>query len=177
MKLFRAWGFATTAALLAGSAFAQGIDYSRFQPSTLEALGANLAAGVAKDERHVPKVGDRIFDAALSGWVVEVRYAGAIRPMSDDETAFVRDGFKSVQQEPLAALYEQSMLFQVNGKDRWLPVQSAVIPYFAKELKVGEKIDLYVLQSGGLLQKDGWEWLFLVMDFKKLQDSPAKGNP
>ncbi len=166
-RMFQAWGVGVTAALLAGSALAQGIDYSRFQRSTLDALGANLAAGVAKDKGHTPQVGDRAFDAALSGWVIEVSYAGAQRPMSGEETAFVRDGFRSVQQEPLAALYEQSMLFQVNKKDYWLPVPSAVLPYFTKELKPGEKIDLYVLQSGGVLQKDGWEWLFLVMDFKK----------
>jgi hypothetical protein len=157
------------AALFAGSAFAQGIDYSRFQRATLDALGANLAAGVAKDKSHVPRVGDRAFDGSLSGWVVEVAYGGALRPMSAEEVAFVRDGFKSIRQESLADLYDQSMLFRVDGKDHWLPVPSAVIPYFSKELKVGDKIDLYVLQSGGLLRKDGWDWLFLVMDFKKPQ--------
>ena len=163
---------------MAGSAFAQGIDHSRFQRSTLDALGANLAAGVAAGERRAPaKVGDKISDPALSSWVVEASYTGALRPMSDDETTFVRDGFKTIQQEPLAALYAQSMLFRVNGKDYWLPVPSDVIPYFAKETKAGEKIDLYVLQSGGLLQKNGWEWLFMVVDFQKPQASPASGKP
>lgn len=177
MRMLHAWVGAVTAALLAGSAFAQGIDYSRFQRSTLDALGADLTAGVAKDKGHIPEVGDRVFDAALSGRVVQASYAGAIRPMSGEEMTFVRDGFRSVQQEPLAALYAQSMLFQVDGKDYWLPVQADVIPYFAKELKPGEKIDLYVLQSGGLLQKNGWDWLFLVMDFKKVQGGAAGRNP
>ena len=155
------------AATLASSAFAQAIDYSRLQHSTLEGLVANLNAGVAKDKGHNPKVGDRIFDGALSGWVVEAGYTGAVSPMSDDEKAFLRDGFRSVQQEPLAALYDKSMLFHVGGKDYWLPVQSEVIPFFAKELKVGDKVDLYVLQTGGMLQKSGWEWVFMVVDFQK----------
>jgi hypothetical protein len=175
-KIFQAWVFATIAVLFTGSAFAQDIDYSRFRKATFAALGARFAEGVSKDKGHVPKVGDRIFDPALSGRVVQANYTGQMRPMSDDEMNFVRDGFKSMQQEPMAALYQQSMLFQA-GKDYWLPVPSAVAPYFANELKAGETIDLYVLQSGGLLQNDGWDWLFLVVDFKKPQDSPARGNP
>jgi hypothetical protein len=165
--MIRAWIVGVAAALLAGSAFAQAIDYGRLQHSTLEALVANLDAGVAKDKGHIPKVGDRIFDGALSGWVVEAGYTSAVSPMSDDEKAFLRDGFKSIQQEPLAALYDKSMLFHVGGKDYWLPVQSDVIPYFAKELKVGDKVDLYILQTGGLLRKTGWEWVFMVVDFQK----------
>ena len=86
------------------------------------------------------KVGDSIADPALSSWVVEVSYAGAVRPLGDDEKTFVRSSFKAVQQEALAALYEQSMLFRVDGKDYWLPVQSDAIPYFTKELKAGETV-------------------------------------
>jgi hypothetical protein len=165
------------AALMAGPAFAQGVDYSRFQRSTLDALNADLAAVVAGGESRAPaKIGDTI-SGAPSSWVVEASYAGAVRAMSDDEKAFVRNSFRAVQQEPLAALYGQSMLFRVDRKDYWLPVRSDAIPYFTKELKAGDKVDLYVLQSGGLLQKDGWDWLFLVVDFQKTQAGPAKPNP
>lgn len=167
-----AWAAAMAAALLACSAFAQGVDYSRVQHSTLAALSADLDAHVVKD-LAAGRSGDRAFDAALTPRVVEVSYGGAVRPMSNDETTFVRDGFKSIRQEPLGALYEQSALFRADGKDYWLPVQSALIPYLAKELKAGDKVDLYVLQSGGLLQKSGWEWLFLVVDFQK----PQAGKP
>ena len=178
LAVLRAWVGAAAAALLTGSAFAQDIDYSHFQRSTLNALNANLAASVEKKDREIPhKVGDNFFDAGLAPWVVEATYAGAARRMNDDEKAVVHTSFKAFEQEPLAALYEQSTLFRVNGKDYWLPVQSAVLPYFAKELKAGDKIDLYLLQSGGVLQKNGWEWLFLVVDFKKTQGNAAGGNP
>ena len=177
-RMFQAWGVGVTAALLAGSAFAQGIDYSRFQRSTLDDLSTHLAAVVAAGERQAQaKLGDSISGSTLSDWVVEVNYAGATRPMSDAEKAFVHSSFKAMQQDPLADLYEQSMLFRVEGKDYWLPVASAAIPYFAQELKSGDKIDLYVLQSGGLLQKNGWDWLFLIVDFKKTQDSSTGGKP
>ena len=176
--LKRACAIATVAALFAASAFAQGIDYSRIKRSTLEAISADVAASVAADQRQAPpKIGDKIYDRALSSWVVEVSYDGAIRPMNADETIVVHNSFKAVSQETLAAAYEQSMLFRVKGKDYWLPVASAMIPYFAKELRPGEKIDLYVLLSGGLLQESGWEWLFVVVDFQKPQDNAAREKP
>ena len=167
-----AWIAAIAAALMAGSAFAQGIDYGRVQHSTLEALSADLASHVVKD-LAAGKSGDRAFDPRLSPWVVEVSYAGSLRPMDADEATFIHDGFKSIQQGALGDLYAQSMLFRADGKDYRLPVQSALIPYFTQELKPGDKVDLVVLQAGGLLQKAGWEWLFLVVDFQK----PQAGKP
>jgi len=177
MRFIRAWVGAAAAAFLAGSAFAQGIDHSRFHRSTLDALSANLATAAAADKRAVPlKVGDKI-DASLSPWVFEASYAGATRPIGGEDAAALRGSLKAAHQEPLAALYEQSMLFRVNGKDLWLPVEAAQVPYFAKELKAGDNVDLYVLLSGGVLEKAGWNWQFLVVDFLKRVDSPAGGKP
>jgi hypothetical protein len=175
MNRLRFWIVLAATALLTNTAFAQGVNHTRFQRSTLEALSANLAAGAA-DDGLPHKTGDKIFDTALTPRVVEVTYGGRIRPMDNDETTFVHNSFKAVQLEQMAALYERSVLFRADGEDYWLPVQSAVIPYFAKEVKAGEKIDLYVLQSGGLLRTGGWEWLFLVEDFQQPEDSPAREN-
>jgi hypothetical protein len=178
MNRLQAWAVAATVCFIAGSASAQGVDHHRFQRATLTGLSASLDRGAAEDEQRIHfKIGDKMFDTALSAQVVEAAYAGKVRPMDAEESAFVHDIFKSVHQEQMTALYERSMLFQVGGKDYWLPVQSAVIPYFAKELKVGETIDLYVLQSGGVKRANGWEWLFLVEDFQKPEDSPARGSP
>jgi hypothetical protein len=158
---------------------AQGIDHDRFQPSTLAALVKNLGKSGAEFDAQFPerKPQDFIFDTELSHWAVPVIYTGRERPMDPIELDYVRGIHKSIHQEQMGALYEKALLFRADGRDYWLPVQTPVIPYFSKELKIGQEIDLYLVQPGGVRRANGWEWLFLVEDFQKPEDSPARGSP
>jgi hypothetical protein len=162
------WIAAALAGLSAHAALAQGFDHSRFQRSTLADLSAKLAASAAEqDSRLAHKVGDAIYDAQLPPWIVPATYTGLVRPLAPDELRYVQNSLKAVNLAWMGGLYQQAMLFQADGKNYWLPVQKQLVPYFHKELKARDQIDLYVVQPGGLRRTRGWEWPFLVEDFQK----------
>ncbi|MEI9891015.1 MAG: hypothetical protein WDN45_11005 [Caulobacteraceae bacterium] len=162
------WIAAALVGLTASGACAQGFDHSRFQRSTLAALSANLAASAAQQDAHRPhKFGDPLYDRQMPPWIVSATYTGAVRPLQPDELKFVRSSLDAVGLTWVKSLYAQALLFRSDGRNFWLPVQSPLIPYFKKELKAGETIDLYVVQPGGTRRTSGWEWLFFVEDFQK----------
>lgn len=169
MKGPRLWIAVALASLLAHAASAQGFDHSRFKRSTLASLSADLAARAADQDAHTRRkaVGDSLYDAQLPPWVVSATYTGLVRPLAPDELRYVKSSLKAVNLEWMGGLYQQAMLFQADGKNYWLPVQKQLAPYFRKELKARDAIDLYVVQPGGLRRTRGWAWLFLVEDFQK----------
>ena len=153
---------------LAGPARAQGIDHSRYQRTTLSAQSAVLAARAAETYAKLPhKFGDPLYDSDVPHWVVSGVYTGAIRPLAPDERQYVVSYFKARGVDQAAKDFQEAMLFASDGHNYWLPVETPIIPYFAKELKRGQTIDLYVIQPGGTRRSSGWEWLFLVEDFQK----------
>jgi hypothetical protein len=159
---------ALSLSLAAGVACAQGVDHSRFQRSALAVQSAALAASAAQTYAKRPhKFGDAVYDDKIPHWVVSATYTGIIRPLAPDERNYVAGFFKTIKVEQAAKDFQKAMLFQADGHNYWLPVEAPIVPYFGKELKRGQKIDLYVIQPGGTRRSSGWEWLFLVEDFQK----------
>jgi hypothetical protein len=167
MKRLHAWIIALSISLLAGAAFAQGVDHSQFRRSSLKAQSTALAARAAQTYVKPPaKFGDAIYDTEAPHWVAQATYTGVIRPLAPDERRYVASYFRSMKVEQAARAFDKAMLFQSDGHNYWLPVETPIVPYFAKELKRRQKIDLYVVQPGGTRRTSGWEWLFLVEDFQ-----------
>ena len=166
MKRRHAWIIASSLSLLAGAASAQ-VDHGRFLRSSLKAQSAQLAARAAQTYAKGPhKFGDAIYDLEAPHWVTPATYIGVMRPLAPDERRYVVSYFKSMKVEQAAKAFDKAMLFQADGHNYWLPVEAPIVPYFARELKRGQKIDLYVVQPGGTRRSSGWEWLFLVEDFQ-----------
>lgn len=147
---------------------AYGFDYESFKPNTLARAHAAFVALVKKDEAQVPfKTGDGIYDEGGQGWSVRARYLGRSRPLTEEELKFVRNWLKSVQKADAAVMFVNAYLFQDAGVDYWLPVEAPVAKFFPKELKVGQAIDLYMIEVGGIRSKRRWLWLPFVEEFRK----------
>jgi len=176
MKRFLALTIALSLGAVAIPALAQGIDHSRYQRTTLNAQSAVLAAKAAELYAKLPhKFGDTLYESGVPHWVVSGVYTGAIRAMTPDENKFIETFFRARGVEQAARDFSQAMLFTADGRNYWLPVEAPIVPYFAKELKKGQAIDLYLIQPGGTRRSSGWEWLFLVEDFQaKAQPPPSR---
>ena len=154
-----------TPTLFNSIAFAQGFPWDDFKRRTLKEI-VNIEATEIRDSERENRV---IFHADMLLSVIRVKYTGKSRPISDVK----RDSLKkwvatfTGNGEEYAAHYEKDMLFTEDGVEYWLPVAKQVIPYFSKELKEGEEVDLYIVRAGGICSKKLCDWLFLVEEFQK----------
>lgn len=97
-----------------------------------------------------------------------VKFANKSRPISAarrELLKFWQTTFK--MDEKILNLYENEYLFKECESEHWIPVQKQVAAYFPKELKEGDMISLFLMRGGGRKVGSGWDWVFLVNEFKK----------
>ncbi len=148
-----------------GAAFAQGF------PTLTFAQMIQLDLELIREQRKPERPGDLFFNPGENGGAkVRAVYTGQSRPLDQRKQAFVTAfASTSVGNSQYAGLYEREYRFTAAGQDWWLPVQSQVAGYFAKELKAGQGVTLYVRNAGGFRLSDSWDWVFLVEEY----DTPA----
>jgi hypothetical protein len=149
------------AALTAGAAWAQGFPVLSF--AQMIALDEQIIR-----EQHAPeRPGDLFFNPGENGGArVRAAYTGQSRPLDLRHQAFITAfASTSVGNDKYANLYEREYRFSADGHDWWLPAQNQVAGYFAKELKPGQTVTLYIRNAGGFRLSDSWDWVFLVEEF------------
>ncbi len=162
----------TLIAFCGSVALAQGFPWQDFKPRTLKDLAAmEKDVEQRRDTDGKPAV---VFHGDMLLTKSRVVYTGLTRPISDTKKQFLKQWtelYAGGNKEAYAKLYETDLLFTENGVDYWLPVQKKVIPYFDKELKKGDEVDLYIVRAGGIYDtnkdKDKWDWLLFVEEFQK----------
>ena|SRR5687768_16538389 len=157
--------------LFISTSFAQDFPWDDFKPRTLKEI-VSIDAREINDSERENRV---IFHADMLLSVIRVKYTGKSRSVSEVKRDFLKKWAQTFTQngDEYAALYEKDLLFMENGVEYWLPVQKKVIPYFSKELKEGEDVDIYIVRAGGVCIKKVCDWFFLVEEFQK----PKVSNP
>jgi hypothetical protein len=170
MKKLQAALVATGLALFASGAWAQALDLDSFRPKRLAEARANF---LAEARKPVPGTGGKLltnyFDHGGQGWRSRASYTGRSRALDTEELAFIRLWLKSIRREDAAYMFTTSYLFTVDGVDYWLPVEAQVAEFFPKELKPGDRIDLFVAEIGGTRRGKDWLWLPVVEEFEKVE--------
>ena len=151
--------------------FGQGFPWDDFKPRTLKEI-VNLDAREIKDSEKKARV---ILHADMLLSVVRVKYGGKSRRISETKSGFLENWAQTFtgNGEQYAAMYEEDLLFTEGGVEYWLPVQKKVVPHFAKELKEGEDVDVYLVRAGGVCIKKVCDWFFLVEEFQKPKASTS----
>ncbi len=169
-----------TAALLSagGGAWAQG-----YPPLSFDQM-IQLDQALIRQQRQPERPGDLFFNPSSETGGAKTRavYTGQSRPLDQRRQAFINAfASTSLGNDRYAALYQREYRFTAGGQDWWLPVQSQVAGYFAKELKVGQAVNLYIRNAGAFRLSDSWDWVFLVEEFDTPEGAPAapseKGQP
>jgi hypothetical protein len=164
---------AIVAAIVSCPALAQDFPYKSFERSTLGAITTQWNMGTHDSIEGNRRTGSEIFIAKIQRVVMRVTYRGSHRPIDRATVKFIQDYGKAVQAEQsFVSRYEEEYLFGEDGKEYWLPVQKSVAAYFERELKPGEPVDLYAVAAGGVLEDDGWKWIFPVEEFSSNSLSP-----
>jgi hypothetical protein len=160
-------------ALVAGPALAQSFPAHSFD----ELIASDLT--IIQQQHHRLQPGDLFFNPGIDNNArSRAVFTGQSRPLDDRKQAFIT-AFASTSEgnRSYATLYQREYLFQANGKDFWLPVQSQVAAYFATELASGMPVTLYLRNAGGFRLAKEWDWVFLVEEFDAPKGPAKPGQP
>ena len=159
MRIIRAL---TIAVLLCSTALAQGFPWGAFKPRSLKEVISVTTKAVKPDD-------SMFFAQNQLESKVEVVFTGKSRPIIESRKSFINLWFGMLRsdQKKLAELYEREYLYREGESEYWLPTSSPITKYFDKELKPGDKMDLYLISIGAYKRKEGIDCVLLVEEFQK----------
>jgi hypothetical protein len=152
----------TISALLCTTALAQGFPWEIFKPRTLKEVISVTTKAVRPD--------DSMFLAQNQlESKVQVVFTGKSRPIIDARKTFINMWFGMLRadQKGLPELYEREYLYKEGEAEYWLPTSRPITKYFDKELKPGDKMDLYLISIGAYQGREGIDCVLLVEEFQK----------
>lgn len=159
----RAASLAAVLALASAHCQAAEFAYDQFTPSVIGTIAADTRAF------NLPGTGKKVMYAGTANKVrVTVTFVGTSRPLTADETIIIQGLAKAIPGAPpsYAELYQESFAFEDAGQRYWLPVQQPVAAYFGKELKPGQRVQLFAVIAGGVAENDKpLEPVLLVQEF------------
>jgi len=146
------------------SAWAQ-TRWDRYQPGTLSAI-----IKVQDSTIRAEAAGDRNPSFHFSGEQFPTRarviYKGESRPVNSMRLEVVRRwGLAFHRDSSIANDFHREYLFQEGQESLWLLVQDTVASFFARELKPGQRVTLYVMWVGAYYHERTIEWAFIVNEF------------
>lgn len=149
-------------ALLVTTALAQGFPWEIFKPRTLKEV-TSLTTKAVKPDDDIYLAQDQLESR------VAVVFTGKSRPIGKARKTFIATWFGTLRadQKQLAALYENEYLYKEGEAEYWLPTSTPITKYFDKELKPGDKMDLYLVSTGAFRDGAHVDCVLLVEEFQK----------
>jgi hypothetical protein len=152
----------TVLALWSASALLQGFPWDSFKLRTLKEVISITTKAVRPD--------DSMFLAhnQLES-KVEVVFTGQSRPIDEGRKTFIKTwvGTLRSDQKGYAELYEREYLYKEGSEEYWLATSKPITKYFDKELKPGDRMDLYLISIGAYRSKSEIDCVLLVEEFQK----------
>jgi hypothetical protein len=139
--------------------------WDRYQPGTLSAIikaqDSTIRAEAAGDKNPSYHFSGDQFPTRA-----RVTYRGESRPVDSMRREVVRRwGLAFHRDSSIANDFHREYLFQEGQESLWLPVQDTVASFFARELKSGQPVTLYVMWLGAYYHEGTIEWAFIVNEF------------
>ena len=98
---------------------------------------------------------------------VRVTYTGKSRPISYETGEFIAGWIKMLSHHPkIPKLFDNELLFFDSSVEYWLPVPNNG-PNYAKELREGQSVTLFVSRMGGKKNGGKIDWFFVVNNIEK----------
>lgn len=158
----------TISTLLAVTTLAQSFPWEIFKPRTLREIISTTTKAVRPDDS-----GFLSQDQLESK--VAVFFTGQSRPILEGRKNFIKMWFGMLRanQKDYGELYEREYLYREGTEEYWLATSKPITKYFEKELKPGDKMDLYLISIGAYRSKDGIDCVLLVEEFQKPEAEQA----
>lgn len=139
--------------------------WDRYQPGTLSAV---IKAQDSTIRAEVAGAKNASFHFSGDQFPTRARviYKGESRPVDSMRLEVVRRwGLAFHRDSSIASDFHREYLFQEGRELLWLPVQDTVASFFARELKPGQPVTLYVMWLGAYYREGTILWAFIVNEF------------
>jgi hypothetical protein len=147
---------------------AQEFPYNDFKPRKLSDVIENNVLTQKGSMQGVKSKGQIIIDGDPLPSLIRMIYTGKTKPISDERKNYLKLWIDSFgRKKEFNDVYNVEMLVGEGSNQYWLLVQKQLLPAFEKEITAGEPVDLYVIRMGGFLTDKGWDWMFIVEEFRK----------
>jgi len=148
-------------ALLGVTPLAQEFPWEIFKPRTLQEVISITTNAVRPDDSMF------LANNQLES-KVEVVFTGQSRPIIEARKTFIRMwvGMLRADQKSYAELYEREYLYKEGAKEYWLPTSRPITKYFDKELKPGDKMNLFLISIGAYRSTGEIDCVLLVEEYK-----------
>lgn len=157
---------------------AQNFPWDDFKPRTLNYIikeNILIQKGSMKEVKSKHQI---IIDADPLPSVIRLTYTGKTRPISKERKNYLKLWIDSFDKDKVFNdLYDVEILVTEGSTQYWLLVQKQLLPAFKKEIGVGEPVDLYLIRMGGFLTDGGWDWMFIVEEFRKPDSDSTPAFP
>lgn len=159
----------TLVCCLGTSALAQGFPWEIFQPRTLKEVISLTKEAVEPDDSMY------LATNQLES-KVDVTFTGQSRPILQSRKGFIATWVGMLNHpKDYAKLYEKEYLYKEGSDEYWLATSTPITKYFDKELKVGDKMTLYLISIGAYRTKGDFDCVLLVEEYQKPK-SPAANS-
>jgi hypothetical protein len=157
--------------LLTCSVAAQGFPWNDFKPGTVKSMMEEEAKMVRPDE-------SMFLSATHRQTRAEVTYTGKSRAISAGTRSFLLFWTRTLGYgKDYADLFDTEYLYKEGETDYWLPTQTPITKYFAKELKPNDKMVLFLIAAGAHRNKDSIDAVILVEEYQLPQNLPKVIKP
>jgi hypothetical protein len=143
--------------------------WDRYKPGTLSSVMRENEATIREAISQVPNPDKRPSEHFVGDQptLATVIFKGGARPIDSIRSRLISAwGLTHMRDSSIAADFHREYLFQEGDKLLWLPVQDRVASFFAKELRPGQQVKLYVMLLAGYYDKDRITWAFIVNEFR-----------
>jgi hypothetical protein len=144
---------------------ATGFDVAAYRRATIPQILEKHKT--AECRRTKPR--ESIYSIYGHKYRIVTHFSRELRPLGAETREFLAHYGKSVRwNSDVVEMYQNEFLVQEQGKDYWVPVQEHLIPAMGKELKQGQRFELYLVLVGSIDNR----CLFIATEF-----DPNPKNP
>lgn len=142
-------------------------DWDRYAPADLSAIIKEHSAHIDFSEGTSVNINA---SAINNPYRVEVEFLGEVRKIGNEKKLLLdlwaRSHGGSIPKRFTKAFGHEALFRQVSTL-YWFPIQSQLVPFLQDEVKKNERVYLYTMFVGTVLEEEEVSWVFLINEFRK----------
>jgi len=146
--------------------------HDRYISNTIENL---ISSFTGATENECLKPCFNFYGLYDNGFKVEMKYLDSIKNSNEIDNRYIEE-WATVYITSAKGKFFHQILFSSNGKKYWIHVQESTLEYYKKELNKNDKVYLYMMLVGTIIQNKNIKHVFIANDFEKEEVKSIKSE-